>query len=206
MTDGAAVRSEGDRILDVVVDVLEHEGYDAVALRVVARRARTSLATIYKRYPTRDDLILAALEYWMERHRYAGVTLTTQHGGASLQERLMALFRTIFEPWERHPEMLKTYFRLRSSAHGQKLFRFGFDIVAPAGRELLSGVDADFVADLDAIVTSVIYGLLGRFSAGEIDVTDILPVLERTVVWLTRGYESSDAYVAAESGFPSRSR
>ena len=89
MADGAAVRSEGDRILDVVVDVLEHEGYDAVQLRVVARRARTSLATIYKRYPTRDDLILAALEYWMERHRYAGVTLTTQHGGASLQERLM---------------------------------------------------------------------------------------------------------------------
>jgi AcrR family transcriptional regulator len=35
-----------DRILDIVVELLETEGYDAVQLREVARRARTSLATI----------------------------------------------------------------------------------------------------------------------------------------------------------------
>ena len=50
-----------DRILDIVAELLETEGYDAVQLREVARRARTSLATIYKRYSTRDELILAAL-------------------------------------------------------------------------------------------------------------------------------------------------
>ena len=51
-----------DRLLAVVVEILETEGYDAVQLREVARRARSSLATIYKRYATREDLILAALE------------------------------------------------------------------------------------------------------------------------------------------------
>lgn len=61
MSEAAAADSESDRLLDVVVDILETEGYDAVQLREVARRARTSLATIYKRYPTRDDLILGAL-------------------------------------------------------------------------------------------------------------------------------------------------
>ena len=59
-----------DRILGIVVDLLETEGYDAVQLREVARRARTSLATIYKRYGTRDELILAALISWMEENRY----------------------------------------------------------------------------------------------------------------------------------------
>ncbi len=54
---------DGDeRLLATVVDILESDGYDAVQLRAVARRARTSLATIYKRYPTRDELIFAALE------------------------------------------------------------------------------------------------------------------------------------------------
>ena len=55
-----------DRILDIVAELLETEGYDAVQLREVARRARTSLATIYKRYSTRDELILAALQSWMD--------------------------------------------------------------------------------------------------------------------------------------------
>lgn len=62
-----------DRVLDIVAAFLETEGYDAVQLREVARRARTSLATIYKRYGTRDELILAALHSWMDEHRYAGV-------------------------------------------------------------------------------------------------------------------------------------
>ena len=41
MSEAAAADSESDRLLDVVVDILETEGYDAVQLREVARRART---------------------------------------------------------------------------------------------------------------------------------------------------------------------
>ncbi|MEZ0053929.1 AcrR family transcriptional regulator [Mycobacterium sp. MAA66] len=187
-TDSSTDR-RGDRLLDVVVEMLAAEGYDAVQLREVARRARTSLATIYKRYPTREDLILAGLESWMQQNRYSGVSAGPRAPGVSLYDALMDLFRSIFEPWERHPEMLTAYFRVRSSANGQTLFRFGLDIVAPAGLEILSGVDDEFVADLEAVVTSIIYGLLGRHSAGEIAVTDILPILDRTVYWLVRGYE-----------------
>ncbi|MFN8229016.1 MAG: TetR family transcriptional regulator [Mycobacterium sp.] len=186
MSEAAAADSESDRLLDVVVDILETEGYDAVQLREVARRARTSLATIYKRYPTRDDLILGALEYWSREHRYAD--LPTAAPEASLYEALMHLFRTIFEPWESHPAMLAAYYRVRSSPNGQKLFRFGLDVVEPAGREIFAGVDDEFVADFSDIISSVIYGLLGRYSTGEIAVTDILPILDRTVHRLTRGY------------------
>ncbi len=62
-----------DRILDIVATMLETEGYDAVQLREVARRAQSSLATIYKHYSTRDELILAALNSWMDEHRYSGL-------------------------------------------------------------------------------------------------------------------------------------
>ena len=99
---GEAVTAEvqRDRLLDVVVEILETEGYDAVQLREVARRAKASLATIYKRCPTRDDLILAALEYWSQQHRYAGIGVRERRPGASLYDALMELFRTIFEPWD----------------------------------------------------------------------------------------------------------
>jgi len=179
-----------DRILDIVVDLLETEGYDAVQLREVARRARTSLATIYKRYGTRDELILAALDCWMEENRYAG--LTKPHAtDESLYLGLMRVLRTIFEPWERHPAMLKAYFRARSGPSGDKLIRRGFDAVVPAVMEVAADADPEFIRDAEAILTNVVYGLLGRFAAGEIAITDIVPSVDRTVQYLTNAYEGT---------------
>jgi AcrR family transcriptional regulator len=190
VTSGEANRRP-DRILDIVVEILETEGYDGVQLREVARRARTSLATIYKRYATRDELILAALQTWMEENRYSGLAQVSRESGESLYVGLMRLLRTIFEPWEQHPGMLKAYFRARAAPGGQKLVRRGLDIVVPAGLEVLADVDDGFIADLDTIISSLVYGLLGRFAAGEIAITEILPSLDRTVFWLTSGYEAS---------------
>jgi TetR/AcrR family transcriptional regulator, cholesterol catabolism regulator len=135
-------------------------------------------------------LILAALECWMEENRYSG--LTRPHDkDESLYVGLMRVLRTIFEPWERHPAMLDAYFRARSAPGGQKLVRRGFDIVVPAAMEALAGADADFIRDVDTIVSSVVYGLMGRFAAGEIAITEIVPSLDRTVHYLTAGYEAS---------------
>jgi AcrR family transcriptional regulator len=180
-----------DRILDIVVDIVETEGYDAVQLREVARRARTSLATIYKRYATRDELIASALESWMRENRFAALASQSHDADESLYAGLMRLLRTIFEPWERHPAMLKAYFRARGAPGGQQLIRRGFAASVPAGMEVLADVDPGFVQDLNTVLSSLAYGLSGRFAAGEIDITDILPALERTVFWLTAGYEAS---------------
>ncbi|OBI65664.1 TetR family transcriptional regulator [Mycolicibacterium fortuitum] len=181
---------ERDRILDIVVEILESEGYEAVQLREVARRAKTSLATIYKRYSTRDELILAALDSWMAENRYSGVAGQTRGPEESLYEALIRMFRTIFEPWEKHPDMLRAYSRARAAPGGDRLVRRGLDAVVPAGLSILSGVDDAFVHDLDNILTSLVFGLVGRFTAGEIAITEILPSLDRTIYWLTKGYES----------------
>ena len=191
-TNGGGTRAE-DPILAIVVDILESEGYEAVQLREVARRARVSLATIYKRYTTRDELILAALETWMEENRYSGVSGHKREPGESLYTALMGLMRTIFEPWEEHPGMLTAFFRARSGLGGERLLRRGLDVVVPAGMGILSGVDEAFVHDLDTIISSLVYGLLGRFAAGEIAITEIVPALERTVFYLTSGYETAKA-------------
>lgn len=179
-----------DRILDTVVDLLENEGFDAVQLREVARRARTSLSTIYKRYATRDELILAAIERWMGEN-YSGLARQTRGPDEPLHPAMMRVMRAIFEPWERHPEMLLAYFRVRGAPGGEGLHVRGFDPVVPVGMAVLSDVDPDFVADLLEILSSVVYGLVGRCREGSIAITDILPTLDRTVFWLTTGYEAS---------------
>lgn len=178
-----------DRVLSVVIDMLATEGYDAVQLREVARRARSSLATIYKRYATRDELILAALECWMAENRYAGLAEQTHPPDESLYAGLMRVLRTIFEPWERHPGMLKAYFRARSAPGGQRLLRRGLDAVVPAGMEVLADADKSLVQDLENILSSLVYGLLGRFAADEIEITEVLLTLDRAVHRLTSGYD-----------------
>lgn len=178
-----------ERILGIVVEILETQGYDAVQLREVARRARMSLATIYKRYATRDELILAALDTWMQDNRYRGITAQSRQPGESVYAALMRVYRGIFEPWERHPAMLAAYVRARSAPGGDVLVRRGLDIVGPAMLAALSDVDDDFIADLDVIISNLVYGLSARFAAGEIAITDILSGLDRAVYRLTAGYQ-----------------
>jgi AcrR family transcriptional regulator len=187
----ASERVPPDRILGIVAELLETEGYDAVQLREVARRARTSLATIYKRYPTRDELILAALHSWMDEHRYSGLLHQAPEPSESVYTGMMRLLRTIFEPWEQHPAMLTAFFRARAAPGGQELLRRGLDITVPSFMQVLVGVDDAFVHDLETILSTVIFGLLGRFAAGELEITDIVPSLDRTVYWLTTGYDAT---------------
>ncbi len=191
-----------DAILATVVDLLETEGYDAVQLREVARRSRTSLATIYKRYANRDELILAALEAWTDEHRYAGVAGQRREPGETLHEALMRLFRILFEPWESHPAMLAAYFRARSGPSGKRLLRRGLDVVVPTALDVFAGVDEEFIADMDTVIANVVYGLLGRFAAGELPITEILPTIDRTVYRLTAGYETVSTTTTVEAARP----
>ncbi|MET7769377.1 TetR family transcriptional regulator [Nocardia sp. NPDC005366] len=187
----SAVGEGEQRIRETVIDILETEGYDAVQVRVVARRARVSLAKIYKLYSTRDELILAALDWWMKENRYAGLPTSSPSPGDSLHIALMRVLRPIFEPWERHPGLLVAYFRARSSTGGETLVSHGLDAVVPAAMAVLVDIDAEFIQDLDTILTSLVYGLLGRVARGEIAATAIVPAVDRAVYWLTTGYEAT---------------
>ena len=181
-----------DPIIEIVVDLLDTEGYDAVQLREVARRARVSLATIYKQYATRDELIVAALEWWMETNRYAGLAApATFTSSSSVYSDLMNMFRTIFGPWEQHPLMLRSYFRARSGPGGKRLIQRGLDAVLPVTRAILAQLDPGFAEDLELILTGVVFGFLGRFTEGEIDVTEIVPGSERAVFRLTAHYDAN---------------
>ena len=52
----------GDHILGTVLDVLHDVGYDQLRMQDVADRAGVGLSTIYRRWPTKQDLVRASLE------------------------------------------------------------------------------------------------------------------------------------------------
>jgi AcrR family transcriptional regulator len=51
-----------DDILEVVLELLHDVGYDQLRMQDVADRAGAGLATIYRRWPTKQDLVRASLE------------------------------------------------------------------------------------------------------------------------------------------------
>ena len=194
-TAPAAQEAAPDPLIEIVVDLIDTQGYDAVQLREVARRARMSLTTIYKRYPTRDELIVAALRWWMDTHRYAAFTShPASSADASVYDGLMWIFRAIFEPWEKHPNILQAYVRAQAGPGGDELTQHGFNVVVPAARAVLRNCEDHFAEDLGLILTGVVYGTLGQFAAGAIAITDIVPTIERTVYWLTKAHENVYGY------------
>jgi AcrR family transcriptional regulator len=56
-----------DRILDAARDVFAEQGVDA-SLNEVARRAGVGVATLFRRFPTRDDLVAATFTGTMRRY------------------------------------------------------------------------------------------------------------------------------------------
>lgn len=170
-------------IVDVVLDLLENEGYEAVQVRTVARRARVSLSTIYKLFGTRDELIVTALERWMDANAYSALTMPEP--SESPYETMVRVLRTVVEPWEQHPRMLEAYHRARSGPAGERLDLHGRAIVQPIVEAALPGADPQYLSDVELIHGHVVRGAIARFADGEIAVTDILPILERALFRLT---------------------
>jgi AcrR family transcriptional regulator len=175
-----------DAIVRVVVEILESEGYDAVQPRVVAKRARVSLSTIYKFAPTREELIVTVLGRWMQANSYSGMAAPPTH--ASLYEGLMWVYRQIFEPWERNPRMLEAYYRAMTGPGGERLDQ-GMAVVGPVAGALLEKMDPTYAEDIGLIMTNMACGLIQRAAVGELAVSDILPMLERTLFRLTTNNE-----------------
>jgi AcrR family transcriptional regulator len=179
------------QIIDVVLALLETDGYDAVQLREVARRAHVSLATVYKLFPTRDELIVTAIERWMAANAYPD--LAPPPPGETLRAGLMRVLRHVFEPWERNPRMLEAFYRARSGPGGRRLDAQGLDAVLPVASEIFGGADPAYIADLGLVLTNLTYALIGRYVQKTVEITEILPMLERVVLRMTADNEPAAA-------------
>lgn len=77
-------------ILDVVTRLLEERGYDGVSYEEVARRAGASKPTLYRRWKTKRDMVVAALQAGPARRDDADAIDT-----GSLRGDLLALCRRL---------------------------------------------------------------------------------------------------------------
>jgi len=87
------------RILDAVVDLVAG-GAGEISVPEVARRSGVSLRTVYRYYPTRDDLLDAASD-WIYRRTFGQLPLERELAG------LPAAVAAGADQWEAHPELAR---------------------------------------------------------------------------------------------------
>ncbi|AXB41233.1 TetR/AcrR family transcriptional regulator [Amycolatopsis albispora] len=73
-----------DELLTATIDVLRETGYDRLTIDAVAARARASKATVYRRWPSKAALVVAAFTRAVQQHSPPPET-------GSLREDLLAV-------------------------------------------------------------------------------------------------------------------
>jgi AcrR family transcriptional regulator len=101
MTDVDTVPPETrprERILDSAYDLFSHRGISAVGIEELITRASVAKATLYRHFPSKNDLVLAFLQRREERWTYGWVEQEARLRGDSPEESLLAIF-DLFDEW-----------------------------------------------------------------------------------------------------------
>lgn len=120
----------GDRILRAVQDVLIERGFERLTLEEVALRARSSKASIHRRWPTKEGLMLAAV---VGLYRPPPVPDT-----GDLRQDLVSCARAFLPPDDRAPLVLARL--IAASIGNDELQRAAFEAVARPYQQMFERV------------------------------------------------------------------
>ncbi len=87
-----------ERILDASYELFSRRGIRAVGVNEVIERAGVATATLYRHFPSKDELVLAFLEMREQRWTHDLVEAEAQRRGSDPEERLLAIF-DVLDDW-----------------------------------------------------------------------------------------------------------
>jgi AcrR family transcriptional regulator len=87
-----------ERILNTAYELFSHRGIHDVGVDELVERAGVAKATLYKHFPSKDELVLAFLEQRERIWTYGWVEGEARRRGATPEEQLLAIF-DLFDEW-----------------------------------------------------------------------------------------------------------
>lgn len=103
------------RIIETTIELAEQGGFEAVRLRDVAAHAGVAMGTLYRRFSSKEDLLVAALE--LETRAMETRVRQRPPKGASPAERVVSFFVMATRGMLRRPNLSRAM--LRASAVGE---------------------------------------------------------------------------------------
>ncbi len=101
------------RIVETAVALAERDGYQAVRLRDVAATAQVALGTVYKRFASKEEILIAALE--QESEKLVAKIGKKPVPGSDAQERVRFVFSALTKGLLRRSNLAKALVRSLAS-------------------------------------------------------------------------------------------
>lgn len=101
------------RIVETAVALAERDGFAAVRLRDVAATAQVALGTVYKRFASKEEILIAALE--LESERLIGRMGRQGVPGETAAERSTNLFTSVTRGLTKKPNLARALVRAIAS-------------------------------------------------------------------------------------------
>ena len=87
-----------ERILDTAYELFSRRAVRDVGVDELIEQAGVAKATLYRHFPSKDDLVIAFLERRQERWTLAWVEAEARRRGTTPEEQLLAIFE-LFDEW-----------------------------------------------------------------------------------------------------------
>ena len=87
-----------ERILDTAYELFSRRAIRDVGIDELIERAGVAKATLYRHFPSKDELVIAFLERREERWTLAWVEAEARRRGTTPEEQLLAIFE-LFDEW-----------------------------------------------------------------------------------------------------------
>lgn len=181
-----------ERIIQAAVELAERDGYDAVKLRELAERAGVALATVYRRFSCKEDILAAALNQQVAAasEMLRGIAIP----GDTPQARLRWFFRESTEALTTQPRLSAAMLRTVASGVPELAER----VVRYHGRTtemILAVYRGEYSEDLPSeserllatLLQNVWLGALIGWTSGAIPEADILEQVDAAVDLLIAG-------------------
>ena len=209
MASGLEDRSQ--RIVDSALILAEQGGFDAVRLRDVASHAGVALGTLYRRFRSKEDLLVAALDREMKglEHR----VLSRLPEGDTELDRLDQLFSLVTRNFCRKPNLARALLKAQV-----------------CGRQEIAHQVAGFHAQLERLIVATLrgsvpsaarpptegerrlawnldlvwYALLISWSSGIRTQEAVIDETREAARLMIEGWNGADAPCARRSGAPQR--
>ena len=152
----AIVDERSQRIIDTAISLADRDGYAAVRLRDVAEQADVALGTVYRRFRSKEDILVAALE--QEALLLRNALDAKPPNGETPRERARQFFELLTRGLLRRPNLGRALVRSVASAEPEiteKVLRF-HEVVTEPLVTALDGGDGSLGDDVGAIATVAI--------------------------------------------------
>lgn len=178
------------RILDAAMEFASEGGYDAVQMRDIAERASVALGTLYRYFPSKNHLLVSALDREFDRVEQFSKTLTVP--GDTPRERMMFVFERTARALIDDPKMaeaLTRAFVFADASVEQLIDQVGTKLVALVGRTMSgdpSHETTDEEADMVHVIADVWLASLIAWATGRKSAEGVLSSMDNAIRLLLR--------------------